>query len=535
MTDSHAVVGDPHPKNNLPHGVRTSLTQWLRDRYGAIRAREWTAVLMWTVAADVLLFRTATYLAVGVFFLLTPMIYRVATVPKRRDRNAAFCGMLLAMVVLRLWWLGSPMVVASGVVLVIALSMASHRVRPHVVAGFRWTVMAFIGGIGRIGQIQLPKAMLATLRKRRLLSATLVPASVATVFATLFVLANPGWVERLLWSTRMFGDWLAQQLQGFSPLEVPFLILATVIGWGLMRPAWIAASEATTSHASERAAEPSAMYATYRNTLWTLIALFAIYLTNEYLTLFRREFPNGFYYAGYAHQGAAWLTVALALATAVLSFIFGRSLTRDPRRGKIRSLAWVWSGQNLLLAIAVFNRLGIYVGYNGLTRMRMVAFFGVGLVTVGFVLVIVKIAKERPFDWLIRQQLLAFLIACILFSVAPIDAITTAYNASRVSDSDLPPSVMLAVKPLNDEGWLMATALVDHPDPTIRDGVRARLAERYVSLVTSKDSSRWGHQQATSRLKRTLDAHPQWCVEFLDEAKRGAAQKRFRDYAMRWY
>ena len=535
MSDSPPVVADPNVGCGPSARHRPSVGSWLRDRYGSIHAREVVAVLVWTIAADVLLFRTATYLSAGAFFLLTPIVYRCATVPARRDVSNAVCGWLMGLVVLRLWWLGSPLVVASGLVLVIALSMATHRVRPHVVAGFRWTVMSIVGGLGRIGQIRLPRTMMAMLRRQRILSATLIPIAVASAFATLFVLANPDWVERLLSSAKVLGTWVRVQLQDFSPLEIPFVIAAMIIGWGLMRPAWIRLAETASDSPAKATAIESPMYATYRNTLLVLIALFAVYLTNEYLTLFRRDFPSGFYYAGYAHQGAAWLTVALALATAVLSFIFGRSLMFDPRRIRVRRLAWLWSIQNLLLAVAVFNRLGIYVGYNGLTRMRMVAFFGVALVTVGFILVIVKIARDRPFDWLVRQQLVALIVTCILFSVTPIDAITTAYNSSRVTRMDLPPSVMLAVKPLDDEGLLWATALADHPNPIIRDGIRARLAERYRRFSEVPRSGLWNHQQASSLLQRTLQSHPTWWQSMMNMERRENADQRFRRYAMQWY
>ncbi len=41
-----------------------------------------------------------------------------------------------------------------------------------------------------------------------------------------------------------------------------------------------------------------------RNTLWMVIVLFAVYLVYEVSSMWFRSFPKGFYYAGYAHQGA---------------------------------------------------------------------------------------------------------------------------------------------------------------------------------------------------------------------------------------
>ena len=168
-------------------------------------------------------------------------------------------------------------------------------------------------------------------------------------------------------------EWVA----GISIWEAPFCIAALLLGVGLLRPALPLRTVGPTSNFAELAPGQAASpwYAVFRNTLVTLIALFLAYLVFEFTTLFQREFPDGFYYAGYAHQGAAWLTLALALATGLLSLIFRRSMSRDPRVGWVRQLAWAWSGLNLLLAIAVYNRLMIYVGFNGMTRMRMIGFF----------------------------------------------------------------------------------------------------------------------------------------------------------------
>ena len=76
---------------------------------------------------------------------------------------------------------------------------------------------------------------------------------------------------------------------------------------------------------------PVAYFSACRNTLIAVIVLFAVYLIFEFSTLWFREFPEGFYYSGYAHQGAAWLTVALALATGVLSAVFRTKVVQDAR------------------------------------------------------------------------------------------------------------------------------------------------------------------------------------------------------------
>ena len=66
--------------------------------------------------------------------------------------------------------------------------------------------------------------------------------------------------------------------------------------------------------------------------------LFAVYLALQFQTLWFRVFPKGFYYSGYAHDGAAWLSAALALATAALSAIFRGAVLQDPRLPRLLAL-----------------------------------------------------------------------------------------------------------------------------------------------------------------------------------------------------
>ncbi len=50
----------------------------------------------------------------------------------------------------------------------------------------------------------------------------------------------------------------------------------------------------------------------------------------------------------------------LSVSDVGLSLIFrGRTLS-DPRRAALQRYAWLWTFENLLLAVAVYNRLLIY-------------------------------------------------------------------------------------------------------------------------------------------------------------------------------
>jgi hypothetical protein len=291
---------------------------------------------------------------------------------------------------------------------------------------------------------------------------------------------------------------------------------------------------------SMRETTESPLYLAYRNTLLTVIVLFAVYLGFEFKTLWFRVFPIGFYYAGYAHEGAAWLTLALALATAILSFIFRGRLLNDPRLTRLRRLAWIWSAENLLLAIAVYNRLYIYIGFNGMTRMRIIGLFGMTAVVVGFILVLRKIAMNRGFIWLLRRHLWTLALTIYLFALTPVDAIWVGYNVRRILAGDLAPSVQISEHPIDSQGILCLPPLADCEDETIREGVLAMLAQRQAdaeSTLLSRQEKGWTAIQIVDYmlLDRLRRPNSPW-QKYADSRQRDATFQRYKDYAYtRWY
>jgi len=205
----------------------------------------------------------------------------------------------------------------------------------------------------------------------------------------------------------------------------------------------------------------------------------------------------------------------------------------------LRRLAWIWSAENLILAIAVYHRLWIYVGFNGMTRMRTVGVFGMSAVVVGFVLVVWKIAYQRSFVWLVERHLWTLAIAVYLFALTPVDALVHAYNVRRILAGDLAPSTQIGWHPVDAEGLLVLRPLVHCDDEIIREGVRALLAERAsaAEAATRCGSTRdWTAFQLADRLLlEKLDAMREDWQPYAEASKRAAAWERFRTYVYQWY
>ncbi len=250
-------------------------------------------------------------------------------------------------------------------------------------------------------------------------------------------------------------------------------------------------------------------------------------------------FPAGFHYSGYAHEGAAWLTVALGLATVILSCVFSGALLRDARLPQLKRLAWWWSLENLLLAIAVYHRMFIYVGFNGMTHMRIIGLFGMSAVVVGFLLVLWKIARNRDFAWLVRHHLWTLAITVYLFAITPVDAIWISYNVRRILAGDPAPSVQISEHPISAEGFLLLQPLLDCEDVLIRDGIAAMLAQQEEAaeqFAARRQSQGWtSFQWADQRLLKQLRmARGRW-TRYADRGEREAVRQCFQTYAYRWY
>lgn len=506
----------------------------------AVEVRSFVAALFIGGVGDLTLYRGHGYSGLAVLFVLAPWLMALGIPAPRWRKYVLVIGAMILALAARLVWCGSPLPVILGFALVVAGAMALAGHTPYVPETIGFAFQAIAAGYRALRhdarsmvQSGLPLARLGWLN-------VVLPALVCLLFGLLFVLANPDlfksvWrgVDQVLAQLR---DWLLT----LAPGEALFWGVAIWLSLGLMRPVTkVLAADVMATLVEPLKSARSPRYSPFRNTLFVVIGLFAVYLVFEFRTLWFREFPPGFYYSGYAHNGAAWLTMALAVSTLVLSLIFRGDLLRDPRVGGLRQLAWIWSVENLVLAAAVYNRLLIYVHFNGMTRMRMVGFFGITTVIAGFGLVVYKIARERRFVWLVRAQLWTLALAFYLYAITPVDAVVTRYNVRRILAGDPAPSVQISVHPLSSEGVLCLSSLVECPDAVIREGVRALLAQKDADLeVTVRRRAALGwtaYQGADARLLDQLRARRHLWTPYTDPQRQDEALQAFHDYAYQWY
>jgi Domain of unknown function (DUF4173) len=432
-------------------------------------------VVGWVLLVDWLVYQIGSFFSWGILLVLAVSLLAVFRLRVANSRRSAWLATALVMLGLKLIWGGSLLQIACGLGLMVCYAMALAGYTPFMPEAIGFLGLIGVGATQRIRAYRIVKPGGSFASQQPAMSVVL-PIGMVLCFATLFVLANPDLATGVGRQLRIACDSLGELLTGFSIGEAMLWLASAFLLLGLLYPARATLLVERRPAELDQVPALSEMFLAYRNTLLSMILLFAVYLVFEFATLWFRNFPENFYYAGYAHQGAFWLTAALALATIVLSAIFRGTILADGRLKSLKRLALIWSIENLLLSAAVYNRMLIYIDFNGMTQMRVIGLLGITSVVAGFVLVVVKLYRDYGFIWLLHRQLWVPLSAVVCYAILPVDWMVNRYNTAQVASGNLAPSVQIASHVVSAEGILPLIALVDCEDPKIRDGVRALLA-----------------------------------------------------------
>ena len=505
-----------------------------------VRWREWLAIAVIVALSDLAIYRGKGFAGYAALFFVSPMLLAWGAFRPRGGAAVWLTGLLLAALAAKAIWCGSALVAGVGFALLAAFVMSLSGQTPYVLETAVFASQAIGAGYKRLSHFGRRASNSSVMQMSWLNLA--MPLAALVAFGTVFVFANPDLLASVSETSELMIRRLREWLLQASPAELAFIGAAFWIVTGLLRQAsgGSAIIEATAVEPQPApAARPSPFYHAFRNTLLTVIVLFAVYLAFEFRTLWFREFPKGFYYSGYAHEGAAWLTFALALATMLLSLVFRGSVLGDPRLPGLKRLGWLWSVENFILAVAVYHRMAIYVDFNGMSPMRIVGLYGISAVVAGFALVLWKIGRQRSFGWLLRRQLWALALAVYLFALTPVDAIVVDHNVRRILAGDPAPSVQISVHPIGPEGILLLEPLLDCNDPIIREGVRAMLAERddeaEAAAARRRELGWTAYQIADELVLQRLRADRTHWAEYAGRSQRAAALASFHTYAYQWY
>ncbi|MGJ4947207.1 DUF4153 domain-containing protein [Bradyrhizobium sp. HKCCYLS20291] len=363
-----------------------------------------------------------------------------------------------------------------------------------------------------IGPLRLIPDAIATIRAHdftRLLLTWSIPLALGLVFVLLFAAANPvieQWLDQLRPQSAVTNLNFGRPIFWFLMLSLiwPFIHLrwpqrTTTPSLPISLPI-----DALTEQATSVVA-PILGPQTVVRSLLLFNLLFAIQTVLDGVYLWGHVvLPNGMTYATYAHRGAYPLIVTALLAAGFVIIAVRSQHEDEPRL--IRPLVYLWVAQNLMLVVSSIQRVHIYVQTYLLTYWRIAAVIWMALVAVGLILIVIRIALDRPTAWLVRMNLMtlaAALYGCALVNFAGVIA---DYNVSHSREAGRSGATidMQYLASLGPPALpaLQRAMLLSH-EPTL-SGIYDRLREQQAN-----DMANWRSWTFRGwRLQRYLDTHP---------------------------
>jgi hypothetical protein len=258
----------------------------------------------------------------------------------------------------------------------------------------------------------------------------IVPLALAGIFVLLFSAANP-LIESALQAVN-----LDALLSLFEPLRVILWGLAIAFAWPFLRPKLLRWRKAVEVQGPQLPRAESIVFGrgAILRSLLVFNAIFAIQTLLDLTYLWGGlALPEGMTYASYAHRGAYPLIVTALLAAGfVLAALRpGGAAEQSPL---IRRLVYLFIAQNVLLVVSSILRLDLYVEVYSLTELRVAAGIWMGLVAVGLVLILARIALRKSNKWLVATNLASLGLTLYACSFVDLQALIARFNVEHSQD-----------------------------------------------------------------------------------------------------
>jgi hypothetical protein len=492
-----------------------------------LRVKELAVAFAIALVADLAMWSHGSLASGGfgmaLFFTALPVGLFVASRAHRTSVRLGVIAALLGAVALRCAFSPTTGTVMAGLALLVLFTLTLRARRTFLPE-------AMVSALSAIGK--LPSRLGAALEGIKRVSArtrfgkvsllpVLVPIALTGVFLGVFALANPVVAHGVgvAWNA-------VTSVVGIpSPIRVFLWIVSLACACALLRPA-IRLAKGSESAPEEGEATDTSLLVT-RNALGAVNVLFFAYNALDAAYLWSGAPPAGMRSQQYAHQGAFWLTIALVMLTGVIGFMFRGALAHDAR-GKIsRTLAYVWMGQGLVLALGTYRRIAIHIATSGLSDLRIVGILGTTLVVAGVIAITMKLKNRRTLTWLVRRQLDAFAVASILYAVFPTHYVSARVNVARIEGGEYRPVLHMFRQSTSPESAAQLVPLLDHQDVRVRQGVAALLEAERTRLRAEVDGQgSWRERDLASRRAITeLDAAAPAIASTLGSVDRTAARQ----------
>lgn len=379
--------------------------------------------------ADLIFYSQSIGANFGVYALALVLAVLI-TAPAVRRQPRAMAALATA-VVSALLALEHPTVVMAGIFIlamgVTVLSVRAPRADDTWPWAQRLAMAVLYGAIGPLKDFGRLRAY--RLRRWRdgkgpwQASVFLLPLVGGLVFIALFAAANP-LIAVMLEAIR---------LPNFDIARLMYWLLVGFGVWGFLRPRGLRRTLAPPNGRGDLkmfGVTPTSLFLS----LVVFNALFAVQNGLDLAFLWRHApLPASVTLAEYAHRGAYLLiaTAILAGAFVLVALRPGSSTAASPT---VRRMVVLFVAQNLLLVASSILRTLDYVEAYGLTQLRLAALAWMGLVSIGLVLICVRLLKDRSASWLINANAAASGLVLVVASLTDLGGVAATWNSRNARE-----------------------------------------------------------------------------------------------------
>lgn len=147
----------------------------------------------------------------------------------------------------------------------------------------------------------------------------------------------------------------------------------------------------------------------------------------------KKSLPEGVNYSQFVHEGTWSLVACVFLAAAVLSFFFFQHRDVCKARG-MRLLGHLWILQNLFLVAGVILRVHLYIDAWQLSLLRIYLVSALVLISIGFLLLSIRIQWNKSFSWLVSANVVAIFLVLLGLHAWDERRYVAEYNVAAITE-----------------------------------------------------------------------------------------------------
>jgi len=173
----------------------------------------------------------------------------------------------------------------------------------------------------------------------------------------------------------------------------------------------------------------------YRIGVMTFALLNALLFVNNLVDIdwiwFGFEPSPGMDLTQFVHEGTYFLIISILLSMLVVLYFFRANLNFYPKNQRLKWLAYVWIGQNLILVISVMMRNYHYIAAWGLAYKRIGVFFFLLAVIFGLATLFLKVRDRMSAFYLVKVNGWGIYGILILLTLINWDPFIATYNLNK--------------------------------------------------------------------------------------------------------